>query len=513
VTVRTSVRAAACGLTALASACIVSSMKVAELAPATDYVVTTPVKAHFADGSVIVYRFGVRVRPDSLIGHGMRYGFLRTDSSAVERVALRDVVAVESFRTQVNGAATFVGSILGIAATTFGSALLAVAIFGSCPTVYADSGAGLALQGESFSYSIASLFENRDVDRIAVRPDAHGNLVIELRNEALETHFINHVEMLEVRHAVDERVTSDVYEHPLAFGDVQAPGSARDRSGADRLGDIQRADERAFRTASRTIDSALTGDVEDHLDLAFAPPASDSAALILRLRNSMLNTALLYDVLLGGRGAGALDWIGTDLERIGDATALGHWYATRMGMRVLVPDGAGWRELGRVHDTGPIAWKSVAMVIPVDRAADSLRVRLTFVADNWRIDEIGLAAVRRPAVRSLSPRTVSWADGTPDSAARAAVLAPDATYLRTMPGQRVKIAFDAGPAPRAGTRTYLYASQGYYTEWIRRAWLGRPRTVSSAQSPDSLLRLALGQWRVSRADYERRFAAARVPVP
>jgi hypothetical protein len=56
--------------------------------------------------------------------------------------------------------------------------------------------------------------------------------------------------------------------------------------------------------------------------------------VVLRARNSLLNTVLLYDVMLGARGARALDWVGSDLERVGPALELGNWYATRMGMRV-----------------------------------------------------------------------------------------------------------------------------------------------------------------------------------
>src|SRR4029078_7868450 len=87
--------------------------------------------------------------------------------------------------------------------------VLLKAIFGSCPTVYADTGTGAELQAEGFSYAIAPLLENRDVDPLHVRVDADDKIRLELRNEALETHFINHIELLAVRHAKDAVVIPD----------------------------------------------------------------------------------------------------------------------------------------------------------------------------------------------------------------------------------------------------------------------------------------------------------------
>src|SRR5678809_654746 len=69
--------------------------------------------------------------------------------------------------------------------------------FGSCPTFYRDSAGTPVLEAEGFSYSIAPLFEARDVDRLRARPGSDGKLALEVRNEAFETHFLNHLELLE----------------------------------------------------------------------------------------------------------------------------------------------------------------------------------------------------------------------------------------------------------------------------------------------------------------------------
>ena len=70
------------------------------------------------------------------------------------------------------------------------------------------------LEAEAFSYSIAPMFESRDVDRLAVGVDDQGEVRLEVRNEALETHYINHFELIEVGHASHEQVVRIPREGP-----------------------------------------------------------------------------------------------------------------------------------------------------------------------------------------------------------------------------------------------------------------------------------------------------------
>lgn len=497
------------------AACVFTSVRVREIPhrTPTPQNITTPVKAHLADGGVVLYRGGVRVTPDSLVGRGWRFGLERRDSVASAAVALRDVVALEAFSTDVSEGATFLGTVFGIALGAAGTAALLVAIFGSCPTVYADSGAGLALQGESFSSSIAPLFEARDVDRLAVRTDAEGRFSIEIRNEALETHYINHLQLLEIRHGAGETVVPDRFGRPLVVAGLTAPRTARDRAGADRARDLARADGRIFRTQPSVVRTAAAGGaLEDVIELVVPRPAGDSAAIVLRLRNSLLNTVLLYDLMLAGRGAGAVDWLQGDMARIGEAAELGSFMAAHMGLRFSVYDSGSWRPAGRIGDAGPIAWKDIGAVLPVP-AGDSLRIRLTFVADNWRIDRVAIAAAfRRAEPRSLPVADIRDGTGRLRADAMAAAAAADARYLVTHPSDRFTVSFEAGRLDGGEARTFLLVSQGYYTEWIRTPWLSAERVTFPSLATDSLARMAVQRWVVRQEDFERRFESTRIPV-
>jgi hypothetical protein len=104
--------------------------------------VSSPVKAHLLDGSTVVFRDGVDVVRDTIRGDGTRYSLTLQDSVAVTSLVLDSVAGMEVFRTRVDNGTSVLVSLLATGATAVGAAALAVAIFGSCPTYYADSAVG-----------------------------------------------------------------------------------------------------------------------------------------------------------------------------------------------------------------------------------------------------------------------------------------------------------------------------------------------------------------------------------
>ena len=475
--------------------------------------VATPVKAHLVDGSTVVFPDGVRVAGGTVWGAGTRYGLALRDSAAVTRLALDSVVGMESFRDRDEPVKTIVVSTLATGAAALAAAALAVAIFGSCPTYYADSAGSYLLEGEGFSYSIAPLFEARDVDRLRIHVAPDGALRLEVRNEALETHYLNHLELLEVQHAAGETALGDESNRILIVENAAAPTRAVDRGGRDVRRYVAAADGKVYRSDPRVLARARIDDLEDWIDLTIPTPlGADSIAIVLRLRNSLLSTILLYDIMLGDPGARSLDWVGRDLQQVGPAVELAQWYQRRMGLNIAVGDGRGYRVVAHVKDTGPIAWKDVAVVVPVLERG-SVRIRLRFPVDNWRIDRIAVAGrFHRALPRVLPLADIRDAGGQADTTALRSLAAADANYLETTPGQRFGAVFRPDPPAAAGERTFFLVSQGYYTEWVRRAWRAAPRAARTFVPSDSALAEAVARWRVAQDSLEARFMATRVPV-
>src|SRR5438046_2581027 len=235
-------RRVALPLVLLVSACIhvYQSIRPRPLDPHTPVTVTTPVKVHLVDGSTVVFLAGLTVDSAQVRGDGNRYSLTLRDSAAVNSIPLDSIVGMEAFEQSVNGFPSFFVSVLATGGAALVVGGLAVAIFGSCATVYADSAVTVPLMAE----------------------DGH-----------------------------------------------------------------------VYRTAAQTMAQTQLSDLDDWIDLtAPAPPGADSVAIVLRLRNSLLNTTLLYDVMLGEPGARSLDWVGKDLKQVGPAIEVAPWYQQWTGM-------------------------------------------------------------------------------------------------------------------------------------------------------------------------------------
>ena len=509
--------AAALLLAGLSACILVRKVTVVELDRGRDSVqVRTPVKAHLVDGATVVYPQGVLILRNNLVGPGTRYDLRLEHPALVASLTLDSLVGLESYETHTDAGSSIALSLLA----TVGTAGIAVGIacaadpkcFGSCPTFYSDSAGTPVLEAEGFSYSIAPLFEARDVDRLRGRPDSSGQFRLEIRNEAFETHYINQLELLEATHAPGEYVVPDFGGTPLALADQRGAARATDRAGRDVRRVIDVAEGKVYTTAPAVMDGVAAGDVEDWIELTFPDTRpGDSVALVLRLRNSLLNTVLLYDMMLGDPGARSIDWQAEHLSRIGPALELGAWYAGKMGMAVEAWRDGAWTPVARVKDTGPVAWKELA--VPLATSGGELRVRLRFPADNWRIDRVALAhRVSRPAVRVVPLAQVTSLDGRTEADAMDGVAANDERYLQTQAGQAFIAHWDVGAAPAGRERSFLLASQGYYVEWVRRGWIASGRDTTSFRPGDTALRTAIRRWRQAKDSLEQRFFATRVPV-
>ena len=505
--------AALLGLTL--AACVVVSTRTGPFAIGRDHpegFVRSPVKAHLLDGSTIVYADGATIAGGSVSGHGIRVWPLVQPAGAAEQaISLDSVAGMEVYERRIN-ARTLVYAPATAALSVVSAAALAVAIFGSCPTVYADSAGHETLQAESFSYSIAPLLEKRDVDRLHAVADAEGIIRLTVRNEAVETHYTDQLELVEVRHAAGSTVYPAARRGPVTMRDLGPVARASDAAGRNVAPILAVADGNAFASDAGVLARAVAGGApNDYIELALSRPAGrDSVAVALTARSSLLSTVAFYDHMLARPGVHGLEWLGTDLKKITTAAQLARWYAQHMGLRVQVQDGTGWSTTMRLMDFGPAAWRRIAVVVPAH--GDTVRVRLEFVADGYRIDEVRASWDFVDAEERTVPlaRVTDMRGAARDSAA-AMLRAADDRRLEVRPGQQYIALFAPGRAA-PGTRTYFLAAHGFYTEWVRGSWL-KSSTDSTAFSPNErTLRAILRQWQEARDSMEVDFFRKRVPV-
>lgn len=505
------IRSILLALLAVIASCVVHTVDVVpvDVSAETPIEISSPVKAHLFDGSTVVFPGGVSVYGGSVHGKGEKFNIALENNMFIDEIALDDVAAMESFQTPVHAAATTAATTVGTAGWIALGSLAAFALFGSCPTVYSADAGEAVLEAELFSYSIAPSFQARDIDKLNLKHVNSGYFELDFRNEMLETHYIDQLEILEVTHAAHQTAYPDSDGHPIVVGTTVAPVSAVDQDGQDILPEVALADGQVWSATSNRLANVGPRDLHDSLDIEFTlPEDSGDVALVFSMRNSMLNTVLLYDVMLKGQSFAALDWMGHDLNHLGNRAELGLWYRDNMGMTISVWTDGEFRELGRIGDQGPIAWSERAFVLDAPQG-DRLRVRVSFVADNWRIDQVSLAIdAQRGKVRTIPvTRARSVQEDRPDIPEYLA--RPDETYLITRPGDSVQLGFDVGESEHA--RTFFLVSEGYYMEWMRSEWLAEEHRRKFRPGPDALVR-SLKLYAQQRDTYRERFESIKVPV-
>jgi|SRR5690349_9746741 len=500
------------------AACVISSTTHGGSQPPTGAsVIRSPMKVHLTDGSIVVFAQGGAIGGGQVTGSGMRYEPTLQSATATTAVPLDSVVGIETYERTVNPNRTFLYSTVATVGSIIGGLAAAIAIFGSCPTIYVDSAGTPVLQAESFSYSIAPLLEKRDVDRLNAVADASGVVRVEVRNEALESHYIDQLELLEVRHAPDELVLPAARAGIVAVRNTRQPAIVRDRAGRDLRSILAANDDRAFSSDSTTLAAAARGGpADDFIDIVVPKERGrDSLAVVLRAKSSLLTTMLFYDQMLAGQGASALDYVGYDLQHVTKVGQLARWYVSHLSLRVsiLTNGGRDERQIVRLVDFGPAAWRDVAAIVPAAADGDSVHIRLTFLADDFRIDRVLVSS----DVRAVEPRSVPIARVFDDAHEQRAdvrdqLQKADDRRLQTWPGQRFFAEYDVGRASARMKRTYFIAAQGYYVEWMRGRWLTTPQLTKPFAPWNGPIAPLLRRWLQTRDSLENTFFRQRVPI-
>jgi hypothetical protein len=481
----------------------------------------SPTKAHLLDGSVILYDAGFQRRNDSILGHGILYGLKRNEGIVRNewKGPLDSVVGLEYFDKEITGA-RIPGTVLVDATTTGVSALatgvLLKVVFGSCPTVYTSDGEQERLEAECFSYSIGSKYELPDLDRLEQRRPSAGPFTLHLKNEALETHYIDAFTLGYVDHPFGTEVFPTDDGTVLAASNLQSPVSARNSEGKDLTSLFRYRDNIAYAIDSATVRRMFSRSERDWIELAVPVPRdAEELTLALRGRNTLENTVLLYDVMMRDQGMGAVEWSESLSSSLWYAWQLYRWYTSMSGLNITVEHDGEFVDAGRVTDTGPIAWKTIATRIPLGEHGDTVRIRLNSLPDSWSIDWIGLDAGDhdQPELHYVACSSAEGATAQRGPTAIAAIAEDDGSYLVTYPGEWLDLSFNLPPTTGRQRTMFLY-SKGYYIEWVRPEWVRERADVRGFDfSEPATLRTRLAElWSAKKDTFESHFFQRRIPT-
>lgn len=460
-------------------------------------------KVHTKNGDVYVLeKWNVDMGSRVVSGQGLRYDRDRNPAGEIARqsVSLDDVVLFETNRPEkLHHPEVWSMAIVtaGSLAVTGVCAANPKTCFGSCPTFYPSGESDDLPEAEGFSASIARALEATDVDSMWTTRPRSTQLSLRMRNEALETHSVEHVRILAARRPPNGRVLragETFYEATK----MHAPTSCSASTG-DCLADVVATDRREWSSPASATDLAE----EETIDLTF-PRGRGKLGVLVVARNTLLNTFVFYQMLAyAGRDAG--DWFAR-LEREG-AGGLGmDRLASMSDIHVDAEMPAGWVRAGAYSELGPIAREAQLVPLP-DVTGTEVHVRLRAARGNFKIEQVALAELGDAVTPvAIDPHRLTRA-GADDASSLATLLRPGA-HLVANPGDTYTLHFEL---PDTDRELFL-ESRGYYYEWMRPEWLHEEdpgEVIGFLLSPARTLRRLAPKYKEAEGRMEEAFWRSR----
>lgn len=465
-------------------------------------------KAHMRNGDLFVLNnWSVSDDRSAVTGEGSHFDMWRNlvSASGAQSVPVDSVVLFETNQLKMSGSGAALTVMTGITVTV---AIICItnpkSCFGSCPTFYLDHGDRPFAEG--FSSSISPSLEATDVDALPGGDYRPGRFTMTMKNEALETHVVRHVDVLAVPHHKSAKTFHTDDGRFCAVSALAPPVSAHGDDG-DCLARIRTCDGVERFVPADSTDLSNT----EVVDLAFSHPSPGRRALVIGCRQTLLSTYVLYQAF-AYMGSETGNWL-AKFERgdIGNVGATLTDLFAHITVRIESAPGK-WSEVGRITEFGPIAVDRHVILFDAPHAWTG-RVQLEMTRGGWRVDDVGLGVAGEMVepVR-LQPADV-LRDGESDATARALLLDP-AHSLTTLPGDTYQLVYNI-PADAHSYDLFL-ESRGYYLEWIRNEWIAEENGALLTElflNPHAGLQRIAPAFKKAEPDMERVFWSSRYEKP
>lgn len=462
-------------------------------------------KAHLKNGEVHIFRemWAVDTIQDLVIGKGSSYDFNRKKISEGLISIQIDSVAIFETNSKLEGTEKKRIRALGILAgvdVAIGVFCLTnpKACFGSCPTFYINAQDNFHYaDAEGFSTAISPSMEYSDIDALNPQFINENSFSITMKNEALETHVVNSVNLIAFPLQKDERVHQSPQDEFYLCRNIYSLKKAVGKEG-EITGLLQQADRKErFSLADEENLSS-----REEIFLTFEDVKKpESLGLLLSFRQTLMTTYFIYSAM-GYMG----DEVGDIFARIetSDSTAekLKNGIKKELGkidIYVWNPKKEDWEFQAGFYETGPIAFNRQILPFSSSVTGEEIKVKLVLNKGLWRLDQVELTNI----VKKVEPEVLDVCEvkkkGITDAVAKAEILG-DERYLISMPGNEYQFIFEVPGAPQE--YELFLVSGGYYIEWMRESWIKEKDILKLKQMVDNPSRY-LKEEAKSYKEYER----------
>jgi len=472
-------------------------------------------KLHMKNGELYVLeKWNFITSKDSVSGSGKLLNPNREVISEDQfTVSMQQIVLAETNQISVSAGT---GALVALSVVTGIFTVVCItnpkACFGSCPTFYAYNGEDYIVQSEGFSSSISPALEEKDVDALYRINPSDDNFVIQLKNEAYETHVIRSANLLAAPKPEGGRVFSTPDGEFLQAINITEASSITAIEGdiSEKLCSFDGV-ERFSEADSNNLAS------KEIIEFIFDKPVSDRMGIVIAARQTLLTTFLFYQSL-AYMGTTAGEWL-AKLERNSNQLKPLLEKPSVLGkIDVLMQNEKDeWVKVGEVGETGPIATdiKIVPLTKISSRVKDnsSINIKLRMAKGLWRIDYIALAELKDNVKPVIIPPSTSSPQYSGSSNVVELLTNPD-SVLVTYPGDKFLLNYKL-PADYYNYELFM-ESQGYYLEWMRNEWLAEENSNKVYQmlfNPQQYYKDLAPQFKKVEAEMEETFWSSKYVYP
>lgn len=481
---------------------------------------SSPTKVFLFNDNIVIFPEGITLRYNHLFGNHRTFNFKGEELQSEQTVPLDSVVAIIQYEENTSGGMYFADVMNGLFGTINTTLAVICAIspktcFGSCPTVYVPDDNDFILQAELFSKSISHQLESNDLDILDYKIPESGDIKLKITNEALETHYINQFNLIAAKHKSGTKVFQTNHNSLTLINSLASIQNAKSSNGKSITEILREDDNNYFRSEENKILELRNGPVKDFIEVQSYFPDKEKVNMLIKYRNTLLTTTLLYDVVIGSQGINALEWTRKMNEDKVYAMQFKTVYDMFSGINMEVYRNNGWIDLGKFEDAGPINWKYSVAEIPVNQ--DGLvRLKLSFIPDNIMIDYLAFDTTENKnnfTVEKLTPISIKDHNNSERINLYEFISTDDSTYLVTNPGDNYLLKYCINTSADSSITLFI-ESKGYYNEWIRGNWIRENNVNYTFNLFDiqGTLNNLVDSWLENKDIFEEEFFNTRIPL-
>jgi hypothetical protein len=430
-------------------------------------------KAHMQNGDVFILNqnWNIDSTQTFISGYGTQYDFNRKKiEEGSFYIVISNVALFETNNELINPEALNIGILSTVAVINVAVNLFCIAqpkaCYGSCPTFYINENDNFHYaDAEGFSNAIVPSMEYSDIDALKIVKPIGNEFNITMKNEALETHYVNDVKLYAFPVNENEFVfhtpENKFYLCQNNYTLTKAIGNEGDITTLLAKPDIN---ERFSLSDNKNLNSKeeLFFNFNNVLDI-------NSLGFILNFRQTLMTTYLFYNSMgyMGNEFGDLFVKLEKDssLKKRFDATTqlLGGIDLYSFNEKTKC-----WDFENTFNETGPIAINKQLIALKQKNYTSTVKLKLVLNKGFWRIDFAGLTNINKEVIPTILGPTSLLKNGKSDTETLA-TLFNDNKYIISKPGNEFKFGFKL---PSADTKYALFLySKGYYMEWMRKDWL------------------------------------------